>query len=52
MEGLVLANDNESDDDDNQMCIDPKKCEETIQCSGRFRGSTPGARPPYGPKFL
>ena len=31
MEGLILANDNESDDDDNQTCIDPRKCEETIQ---------------------
>ena len=30
MESLVLANDNESDDD-NQTCINPKKCEETIQ---------------------
>ena len=31
MEGLVLANDNDSDDDGNQTCIDPRKCEETIQ---------------------
>ena len=30
MEGLVLANDNESDND-NQTCIDVKKCEETIE---------------------
>ena len=31
MEGLFLANDNDSDDDGNQTCIDPRKCEETIQ---------------------